>query len=124
MKRLTELDRHVGQRLKAARVMSKKTQSQVADAIGVTHQQMSKIEDGKNRISASALVVACECMGISAGDLMAGLQAKEVNGTPLRLSVDALTVAGWINAIHDEKQVRQVRGVVATMCKAFKELPQ
>ena len=49
------VDKHVGARLRAARLEAGKSQTQVAEALGVTFQQVQKYEKGTNRISAGTL---------------------------------------------------------------------
>ena len=49
------IDRHVGHRLRLARASRKLTQTQLADASGITFQQVQKYEKGTNRVSASRL---------------------------------------------------------------------
>jgi transcriptional regulator with XRE-family HTH domain len=49
------VDKHVGARLRVARMEAGKTQAQVADAIGFTFQQIQMWEKGTNRISAGTL---------------------------------------------------------------------
>ena len=49
------VDVHVGQRLRTWRALLGLSQMAVADAIGLTFQQLQKYENGSNRISASRL---------------------------------------------------------------------
>lgn len=55
---IKSIDKHIGGRLKAARVVLGITQEQVADHLGMTFQQIQKYERGDNRISAGALAIA------------------------------------------------------------------
>ena len=48
-------DKHVGRRICARRLMLQMTQATLAQAIGVTFQQVQKYEKGENRIGASRL---------------------------------------------------------------------
>jgi transcriptional regulator with XRE-family HTH domain len=48
-------DKHVGSRLRMRRLMLDMSQSKVADALGLTFQQVQKYEKGANRIGASRL---------------------------------------------------------------------
>jgi transcriptional regulator with XRE-family HTH domain len=48
-------DKHVGSRVCMRRKMLKMSQTELADAVGVTFQQIQKYEKGTNRISASRL---------------------------------------------------------------------
>ena len=49
------IDRHVGSRVAQRRQDMRYTQVQLADAVGVTFQQIQKYERGTNRIAASRL---------------------------------------------------------------------
>jgi transcriptional regulator with XRE-family HTH domain len=49
------VDKHVGQRLRMRRLMLDMSQTSVADALGLTFQQVQKYEKGANRIGASRL---------------------------------------------------------------------
>jgi transcriptional regulator with XRE-family HTH domain len=48
-------DKHVGSRLRMRRLMLDMSQTDIANALGVTFQQVQKYEKGTNRISASRL---------------------------------------------------------------------
>ncbi len=52
---LDEIDLYVSQRLRALRQLRGKTQAQLAQAAGVTFQQVQKYERGVNRITAGRL---------------------------------------------------------------------
>ncbi len=53
--RLHPIDMHVGARVRQRRVLQGMTQTNLADALGLTFQQVQKYELGTNRISASRL---------------------------------------------------------------------
>lgn len=48
-------DKHVGSRVRMRRLMLDLSQTDLADAVGVTFQQVQKYESGRNRVSASRL---------------------------------------------------------------------
>jgi transcriptional regulator with XRE-family HTH domain len=48
-------DRHVGRRVRMRRKMLAMSQKQLAEALGITYQQVQKCEKGANRIGASRL---------------------------------------------------------------------
>lgn len=52
----TATDVMVGQRVKTARIMAKMSQENLAEALGVTFQQVQKYEKGANRIGASRML--------------------------------------------------------------------
>jgi transcriptional regulator with XRE-family HTH domain len=59
MKHVHPTDKHVGNRLRMRRLMLHNSQSDVANALGLTFQQLQKYENGTNRISASRLQGLC-----------------------------------------------------------------
>lgn len=58
------------------------TQSKLAEALGVTFQQVQKYERGANRISASKLLEAAHVMGVPIGYFFEGLPAPTANLAP------------------------------------------
>jgi transcriptional regulator with XRE-family HTH domain len=53
--RLSAIDIEVGRRVRAARIAHGKTQEELADAVGVSFQQIQKYEKGSNRIGMGRL---------------------------------------------------------------------
>jgi transcriptional regulator with XRE-family HTH domain len=49
------VDIHVGSRIKMQRRMLGLSQTDLADGLGITYQQVQKYENGKNRVSSSRL---------------------------------------------------------------------
>ena len=64
MKHVHPTDKHVGNRLRMRRLMLHKSQSDVANALGLTFQQLQKYENGTNRISASRLQGLCAILQV------------------------------------------------------------
>src|SRR5450631_1419958 len=52
---LNPIDKYVGNRLRMRRLMLEMSQTDIADALGLTFQQVQKYEKGTNRIGASRL---------------------------------------------------------------------
>ena len=55
LSRETELNRQIGAQLQARRRAYRISMRQLADAVGVSYQQIAKYEAGRNRISAARL---------------------------------------------------------------------
>jgi transcriptional regulator with XRE-family HTH domain len=64
MKRVHPADEHVGSRLRMRRIMLHKSQSDIANPLGLTFQQVQKYENGSNRISASSLQRLCAILQV------------------------------------------------------------
>jgi len=63
-RRAREIDIHLGRLLRARRLEQHMSQSQLADALGVTFQQIQKYEKGINRISAGRLFEIANLLGV------------------------------------------------------------
>jgi transcriptional regulator with XRE-family HTH domain len=61
----TAVDTHVGQKIRARRTFLRMSQTDVADMIGITFQQIQKYERGANRVGASRLQEISDALGVS-----------------------------------------------------------
>lgn len=61
---MSSIDAIVGKRIRARRQSLKLTQTQLADRIGVTFQQVQKYENGANRVSAARLWAISEVLEV------------------------------------------------------------
>ena len=61
----TAVDSHVGQKIRARRIFLQMSQTEVADALGITFQQIQKYEKGMNRVGASRLQQISDALGVS-----------------------------------------------------------
>jgi len=73
---VTEIDEEIGTRLRARRKELKLPMHYVADAVGVTVQQVQKYEAGGNRVSAAMLTRLAEVLEIEAAELLPGAPRK------------------------------------------------
>ena len=62
-KRATDVDDYVGRRIRQRRLELGLSQSELADAIGVSFQQVQKYENGSNRVSAGRLYAIARHLG-------------------------------------------------------------
>ncbi len=58
------MDVHVGKRLRTRRTLLGLSQMDVADAMGLTKQQLLKYEKGRDQISASCLYDLSQILGV------------------------------------------------------------
>ena len=69
----SETDLKIGQAIRAVRITRGMSQTDLAEFLGMTFQQVQKYEGGKNRISTSALVLICQKLGVSPMDIIGPL---------------------------------------------------
>lgn len=62
---MTEIDTHIGARIRGRRTAMKMSQSALAEAIGVRFQQIQKYERGMNRVSAGRLLDVAKALQVS-----------------------------------------------------------
>lgn len=70
-------DLHVGTRMRLRRKMLRLSQTDLANRLGLTFQQVQKYERGANRVSASTLYEAAKVLQVSVGYFFDGLPATE-----------------------------------------------
>jgi transcriptional regulator with XRE-family HTH domain len=61
----TAVDTHVGQKIRARRIFLGMSQTELADAAGITFQQIQKYERATNRVGASRLQQFSNALGVS-----------------------------------------------------------
>jgi len=103
-KRLQDVDRHVGARLRERRILLGLTQQELAELIGVTYQQAHKYEKGINRIAAGRLSIIARALGIEIDYFYDGLTSTPgaVKTTPQQRQMLELTRN--FMAISDRRQ--------------------
>ena len=72
-KTATEVDAFVGLQLKSLRKAAKFSQTELANQVGVTFQQIQKYERGTNRIGASRLWEFCKVFDVPPGRFFDGV---------------------------------------------------
>jgi transcriptional regulator with XRE-family HTH domain len=100
--RVTDVDRHVGTRIRERRVMLGLSQQQLAELVGVTYQQAHKYERGINRLSAGRAYEIAQVLGVPVGFFFEGLDgARTPDLTPRQRM--CLELARNFANISDEK---------------------
>lgn len=122
------VDIHVGGRVRMRRKFLNLSQSDLADAIGLTFQQVQKYERGTNRISASKLFEIGRTLKVPVayffegyGDPAAGGTTKEsqaeqtVNG--FLMTAEGIELADAFPRIANAKHRRKVMELVRTLAE-------
>lgn len=117
----TEIDVEVGRRIRLIRKTRGMSQTQLADAAGVTFQQLQKYERGTNRVSASKLVQVATHLGIPASQLLGEGEEAAVDGVRLTavppISPELLELASALQDIRAPKVRRALRQLVRALAQ-------
>ncbi len=76
------VDIHVGRRIRQRRKLLGKSQTFLGEALGVSFQQIQKVERGANRISASAMYRAAKALECDISYFYEGLDSLETSDLP------------------------------------------
>lgn len=68
-----QLNKLIGRRIRALRQERRMSQARLGEPLGISFQQVQKIERGINRISAGRLVIVANVLGVSAAYFLEGL---------------------------------------------------
>jgi transcriptional regulator with XRE-family HTH domain len=78
------IDVHVGKRIRMRRLFLDMNQTDLANALGLTFQQVQKYEHGANRVSASRLSATADILGVPISFFFRGLTPGTPEETALR----------------------------------------
>ncbi len=107
------VDVHVGKHLRTQRALFGLNQTDLAEKLGVTFQQLQKYESGANRMSASRLWEASKVLGVPVSYFFKGL------GEKTDPAADILGTRAGLELVRDfEGCSEKVRELVSLMCKA------
>jgi transcriptional regulator with XRE-family HTH domain len=98
-------DRHIGSRVRMRRKMLAMSQTQLADALGITYQQVQKNESGTNRIGASRLQQISHILQVPVAFFFEGApNASAPHGS----DGSALSIAQIDNFVSDSNGLRLI----------------
>ena len=113
------IDMQVGQRIRVLRQEVRMSQTQLAEHLGVTFQQVQKYEKGVNRVGAGRLTKVADVLGVPVTRLLGQDEDKDVtrsgpNGS--RSPLGLLTVPGALRLLRAYAQLKdgnQRRAIVS-----------
>lgn len=109
------IDVEVGARLRVLRKLRGLSQSDLAERLGLTFQQVQKYERGANRISASKLWQVAEILKVPVSELFGDPNPAEGGGDQgVGPVAEADLLRAW-NMIQNEPQRRAVLNLVRSM---------
>jgi transcriptional regulator with XRE-family HTH domain len=94
------VDVHVGQKLKQIRTLRRLSQTDVANKLGLSFQQIQKYEIGSNRVAASRLFELAQIFDLSPSYFFDGLHNGANKDTGARDT--GMEIVSALSSIHDE----------------------
>lgn len=115
-------DVHIGRRVRERRVAMGLSQSELAEGLGISFQQVQKYESGANRISGSRLWDVASLLQVPVGYFFEGLGATlepaEGGGEEALLDRQTLEIARAVNKIEDEQLKTQLVRLVKACARS------
>ena len=117
--RIVQLDLAIGARLRTRRRMLGLSQSQLAEGLSVSFQQVQKYERGANRIAASTLMAAAQTLKVSVGWLVGEDVADQGDDEPLLRALSrpgAAEILEAYNMIEEQRARHALLLLAREMC--------
>jgi transcriptional regulator with XRE-family HTH domain len=108
-KSVNAIDQHVGQRVRAQRLLKVMSQQALADALGLTFQQVQKYEKGLNRISAGRLSQIAAVLGTSIGFFYDG--APGANGPKNKNDAHMTRLTGFLATKQGQQLIQTFEAI-------------
>ena len=124
------IDVHVGTRIRARRLLLGLNQEGLANALGLTFQQVQKYEGGADRVSASRLAAIANILGVPVAYFFAELETPDKPLSPeeqrfrgLRDRPETIELIRLFYAIPDDEVRRRFLAMVKAVAASGHELP-
>ena len=108
------VDIHVGKKLKQLRVLRGMTQTDVANGLNISFQQVQKYELGRNRISASRLFELSGILDVPPSYFFEGFDEAADNKNSA-IDDEATKIASMVSRIKDDRLRSQIRNFITEL---------
>ena len=116
------VDVHVRQKLNQLRSLRGMTQTDVADGLNISFQQVQKYELGRNRISASKLFELSHILKVAPSYFFDGLESGAAS--PQVLDEEATKIASMLTRIKDDRLRGQIRSFITEIANSQSSEPR
>ncbi len=105
-------DMDVGRRIRAQRLVCRMSQTELANNLGVTFQQVQKYEKGVNRVGAGRLSRIAEVLGVPVAFFFSGDMSPSLPSDSASTGLSFLETAGAVRLVRaysqiDDPQIRR-----------------
>lgn len=121
VRRVDHIDILVGKNIRKHRKFLGLSQTNIAEILGITFQQVQKYESGTNRLSASKLYLISQALGVSISDLYMGIDSADTPDSSVNLlsdlSEEALEMLHMFQKIKDPNVRSAIEGFIRNVSK-------
>jgi len=110
------VDIHVGKRVKEIRTIRGLTQSNVADLLGISFQQLQKYETGANRVSASRMFETAKLLDVSPSFFFEGIDG-ETTADIAPMDLETAKIANLLSNIKNEKLKKRLYTLISEIAQ-------
>lgn len=120
-KRAGPVDAIVGRRVRTRRLLLGITQTQLAQQLGVSFQQVQKYENGANRVGAGRLVQIAQILGVPIDALLEGLNAPTRKTVQADDPLELLSTGAAVRLAQAFSQIsdRQIRNALVSLAEGI-----
>lgn len=111
------VDIHVGKRVKEIRTVRGLTQSNVAEHLGISFQQLQKYETGANRVSASRMFELSKLLNVSPSFFFEGLEGEKYETMP-PMDMETARIASVLSSITNEKLKSRLNTLISEIARS------
>jgi transcriptional regulator with XRE-family HTH domain len=105
-RRIIDFDIEIGHRIRVQRMLRSATQTELANAIGITFQQIQKYENGSNRVSAGKLYQIARFLGVAVTVFFEGLETGTSAGSGAANSPAYQQLLAFVTSAEGERLYR------------------
>lgn len=115
------IDVHVGGRARFARLRQGMSQGSLANAAGVTFQQIQKYEKGTNRISASRLFELATALNVDVSYFFQDIESVGARPKTAEWSSADVRLMQSVSKIKDARLKQKIRAVIDSLAELERE---
>ncbi|WP_421710352.1 helix-turn-helix domain-containing protein [Algihabitans sp.] len=115
------IDQHVGRRIRQARALRGLSMEKLAQALGISYQQLQKYEVGSNRVSCGRLWLIGQTLDLPIGFFFDGLENEGLavtGGDDALVSRRAINAARQLEEIEDPALRDQLVAMIRTCARS------
>lgn len=114
---IQEVDKFIGDKIYGLRLAKGLSRQQLAEAIGVTHQQLQKYEKGTNRISVGRLVLIAKALEKTIDYFYQGLESNDSEPVSTQHQRMCIEVSRNFMKIRSPEHQNAVNALVRSLIK-------